>query len=121
MNGCMQMFATAIVCLLVSLMAGEWKSFTISQVSAHSLAAMLYLATIGSIIAYNSYLYLLKMRPPAEVSTYVYVNPLIAVLLGAIIANERISFLQIVSLLVILCGVLLVNVPKYKAFRYMRR
>jgi len=120
MNGSIQIFATAVACFIVSAATGEWESFSVLQVSANSLIAMLYLATLGSIVAYLSYLYLLHARPPAEVSTYVYVNPLIAVLLGAVMANERISFLQIVALLIILCGVLMVNIPKYRRFKYLK-
>ncbi len=120
MNGSIQMFATAIVCGLISFLAGEWKSFSVARVSQGSLTALIYLVFLGSIVAYLSYLYLLQIRPPAQVSTYVYVNPLIAVLLGAIIANEQISFIQVIALIVILCGVLLVNIPNYKTLKYFK-
>ena len=120
-NAGIQMFATSIVCLITSFILGEMRSFSLSQVSFNSLIALLYLATVGSIVAFVSYLYLLHSHPPAQVSTYVYVNPLIAVLLGAFIANEEISFVQVFALLVILLGVLLVNMPKYKMFRRLRK
>jgi len=57
---------------------------------------------------------LIKVRPPAMVSTYSYVNPVVAVLLGWGFAGETISSLQIIALLIILGGVLLVNLPRYK-------
>jgi drug/metabolite transporter (DMT)-like permease len=118
MKGSIHMLATSIVCLFVSFVAGEWRHFSFTQVSANSIIALVYLASAGSIVAYLSYLYLLQIRPPAQVSTHVYVNPLIAVLLGAIIAHERIGLLQVIALIIILCGVLLVNIPTYKKFRY---
>ena len=57
------------------------------------------------------------MRPAVQVSTYVYVNPVIAVLLGAVIANELINLPEILALILILFGVLIVNLPKYIALK----
>ena len=79
----------------------------------NSWLALLYLIIMGSLVTYLAYLYLLKKRPAAQVSTYVYVNPVIAVLLGSFLANEPISGLKILALIIILIGVLLVNLPKY--------
>ena len=70
---------------------------------------------MGSVVTYISYLWLLKIRPAAQVTTYVYVNPVVAVLLGAVIANEQITWLQIIALVIILSGVLIVNRVRYKA------
>lgn len=117
MNGSIQMLATAAVCLLVSFVSGEFSAFSFDQVSTKSIVSLLYLVFMGSHIAYLSYIYLLSIKPAVQVSTYVYVNPVIAVLLGAIIANELISLPEVLSLIVILFGVLMVNLPKYIAFR----
>jgi drug/metabolite transporter (DMT)-like permease len=57
---------------------------------------------------------LLKVRPATQVSTHAYVNPVVAVLLGVFFAGEKISALQITGLVVILAGVLLVNLAKYR-------
>ena len=88
--------------------------FSFAQVHAPSLWGLLYLTVFGSLVAYLSYLWLLKERPAAQVSSYVYVNPVVAVILGAVIAGETITNLQVLALIVILCGVLLINLPKYK-------
>ncbi len=73
----------------------------------------MYLITMGSIVAYQSYLYLLTIRPAAQVSTYEYVNPVVALLLGALYASEPVSYIQVIATgEVILSGVLLVNMPK---------
>jgi drug/metabolite transporter (DMT)-like permease len=57
---------------------------------------------------------LLKVRPAAQVSSYVYVNPVVAILLGGLIGKEPITLLHILCLAIILLGVLLINLPKYK-------
>jgi len=113
MNGSVQLLATGIFTGIISVASGEPQKMDWSQVQFSSWMALLYLATMGSIVAYLSYLYLLKMRPAAQVSTYVYVNPVVALLLGALIASEPIGWWQVIALVIILCGVLLVNMPKY--------
>lgn len=115
MNGSIQLLATGLFTGIISVAAAEPQKMDWSQVQFSSWMALLYLATMGSIVAYLSYLYLLKMRPAAQVSTYVYVNPAVALILGALIASEPIGWWQVISLLIILSGVLLVNMPKYSA------
>ncbi|MBL7744770.1 MAG: EamA family transporter [Chitinophagaceae bacterium] len=114
MNASIQLMTGGFCSLMVSLFTGESEKFSFAQVTTASWLALLYLTIIGSLVAYLCYLWLLKIRSAAQVSTYVYVNPVVAVLLGAIIAREKISGIQVVSLLIILGGVLLVNLPKYK-------
>lgn len=117
MNGSVQLLSTGILTLIVSGAAGEFGQTDWQAVPAASWSAMCYLAIMGSLCAYLSYLYLIKIRPAAQVSTYVYVNPVIAVLLGAVIMNEPVTWLQVLALLIILVGVLLVNLHKYRGFR----
>jgi len=114
MNGAMQLIIAGLFSLLLSGLAGEWNNFQFRQVSAEAWLALLYLIIMGSIITYLSYLFLLKIRPAAQVSTYVYVNPLVALLLGVLIANEQVTRIKLIALLVILSGVLMVNIPAYK-------
>ena len=113
MNAGLQFLVAGIFSMIVSGLSGEWEHFHIRQISAPSALALFYLVTMGSLVTYLAYLWLLKKRPAAQVSSYVYVNPVIALLLGAGIANEKITWLQVVALAVILCGVIMVNVPKY--------
>lgn len=113
MNGSIQLLATGVFTGIVSIAVGEHQDMVWTQVSVDSWLALLYLITMGSIVAYLSYLYLLKIRPAAQVSTYVYVNPIVALLLGALVASEPITWLQVIALAVILSGVFLVNMPKY--------
>lgn len=114
MNASLQLLIAGIFSFCVSVFSGEIKSFKFSDVTTTAWSALLYLITMGSIIAYLSYLWLLKVRPAAQVSTYVYVNPIVAVILGAIIANEKITWLQVTGLAIILSGVLMVNMVKQR-------
>jgi len=111
------LLATSIVCLVISFAGGEWKTFSFAQVSSQGILALLYLVVMGSLVAYLSYIYLLSILPAVQVSTYVYINPVVAVLLGVLFANEQVNLAEIVSLVIILFGVLLVNMPKYYALK----
>ncbi|MEO6219645.1 MAG: EamA family transporter [Ginsengibacter sp.] len=99
--------------LLVAFLSMEFSGFSFVNVSMNSWLATLYLAVAGTLVAFVSFNWLLTVRPAAVVGTYAYVNPVIAVLLGWLLANEGISFLQIVGMLIILLSAFLVNSPKY--------
>ncbi len=109
-----QMMAAGLTALLVSLASGEYGHFSWSQITMSSINAMLYLITFGSLIGFIAYIWLLDVRPPAIVGTYAYVNPAVAMFLGWFILSEKITSAQIVALFIILSGVLLVNLSKYK-------
>jgi len=111
-----QMFAAGLCSLLVSLQQGELTGFAPAAVSTESWAGLFYLITFGSLIGYLSYVWLLRQRPAVQVGTYAYVNPVVAVLLGWLIASEPFAWQQLAALGVILSGVLLINLPKYRGF-----
>ena len=69
----------------------------------------------GSIIGFSAYVWLLSVRPATQVSTYAYVNPVVAVLLGVWLGNERLGWSEITGLATILSGVLLINWAKRRA------
>ncbi|WP_093289040.1 EamA family transporter [Solimonas aquatica] len=73
------------------------------------LGSVLYLAVFGSFVAYNAYYWLVHATTPAQLSTYAYVNPAVAVLLGWLILGERLSAMQLAGMAVILVSVLAVN------------
>jgi drug/metabolite transporter (DMT)-like permease len=110
-----QMFAAGIVFLLFALFNDEIFVFNWSKVTPTAWLSIWYLILFGSIAAYTAYVWLLQVRPSSQVSTYAYVNPVVAVLLGVFFANEKISTLQIVGLGVILTSVLLLNLAKYRS------
>ena len=109
-----QMLSAGIAFLIGSLILGEWNGFDPAAVSTGAWLSVLYLIVFGSLAAFTAYMWLLKVRSATQVSTYAYVNPLIAVLLGVVFAGEHLSLLQIGGLVVILASVLLINVAKYR-------
>lgn len=114
MKASIQMMAAGIAGFISALIAGEQQHFAWSQVTINSINAMLYLVFFGSLIGYIAYVWLLSVRSAALVGTYAYVNPVVAMFLGWLLDNEMISWIQIIALAIILCGVLLVNISKYK-------
>ncbi|WP_420148388.1 EamA family transporter [Spirosoma sp.] len=113
-NVAWQMIIASLVFLPGSLLNHEFDTIQWSQISVQAWLALAYLVLFGSIIAYSAYVWLLQVRPATQVSTYAYVNPVIAVILGMVFAHESVSALQIIGLVVILGSVLLINLSKYR-------
>jgi len=100
-----QMFSGGFIVLLAGFLSGE----TIpAHPTGRSALALVYLAIFGSLLGYTAYTYLLKNVRPALATSYSYVNPALAVLLGAWFADEKITTLTVAAMLVILSGVVLV-------------
>jgi drug/metabolite transporter (DMT)-like permease len=120
-NSTWQMLAAAAAFLVVSLLKGEGNGFRWEEVSSEAWFSLLYLIFFGSIAGFSAYVWLLEVRPATQVSTYAYVNPVVAVILGVFFAGESVSFLQILGLIVILTSVLLINLAKNIKERKTRR
>lgn len=106
-NATIQFISGGLGLLLFSLIFDDYSQ--LSAVTSDSLWALLYLILIGSLLSYLSYLYAIKHLPIVMVSTYAYVNPIIAILLGVIILNEKITWITILALVTTLYGVYLIN------------
>ncbi|MGV3686122.1 MAG: EamA family transporter [Daejeonella sp.] len=113
-NTSWQMMAAGIAFLPGVFVRGELNGFAWGDVSADAWLALLYLVFLGSIAGFSAYVWLLKVRPAMQVSTYAYVNPVVAVLLAVFFANENITLIQILGLVIILGSVLLINMAKYR-------
>jgi drug/metabolite transporter (DMT)-like permease len=113
-NTAWQMLFAGIAFLPASALHNEFANFDISKVPTQAWVAVIYLIFFGSILAFTAYVWLLQVRPATQVSTHSYVNPVIAVLLGVMFAQEHISWLQIGGLVIILVSVLLINLAKYR-------
>jgi drug/metabolite transporter (DMT)-like permease len=113
-NTAWQMLAAGLVFLPSSFLHHEVQGLQWQNIPAHSWYALLYLVIFGSIAAFSAYVWLLQVRPATQVSTYAYVNPVIAVILGVLFAHESITLLQISGLVIILGSVLLINLSKYR-------
>lgn len=109
-----QMMAAGIAFVPGVIFRGELNNFEWQNVSTEGWTSLIYLVTMGSIAGFSAYVWLLKVRSAMQVSTYAYVNPVVAVLLGVIFANENISFIQILGLIIILGSVLLINMARYR-------
>ncbi len=105
----MQMFAGGSVMLVVSLFLGEWTSFSIAEVSVNSWFGLIYLIIFGSLIGFTAYSWLMRNAEPAMVATYAYVNPIIAVLLGWLIAGESFTGQMLIGAGVIVGSVVLIT------------
>jgi drug/metabolite transporter (DMT)-like permease len=105
MSGAVLMINGGVLLLIVSLLAGE----NIGGIPAwESVGAILYLAVFGSLIGFSAYNYLLGKVRPALATSYAYVNPVLAVILGVLFAGERITWIGITAMLIILTSVALV-------------
>ena len=93
---------------------GQWDDVDLGAVSAASAGGLAYLIVAGSIVGYSAYGYLLTAAPPALVSTYAYVNPVVAVALGALFAGEVITLRTLVGGGVIVVAVMLIVSAKPK-------
>ncbi|WP_207511286.1 EamA family transporter [Longitalea luteola] len=113
-NTSWQMLAAGLAFLPGSFINNEWSSFQLQEVTASSWFSLIYLITMGSLAGFSAYVWLLQVRPATQVSTYAYVNPVVAVLLGVFFAGEHMTILQIAGLAVILLSVLLINLAKYR-------
>ena len=85
------MLAGGLVVTLIALAVGDFGRFDATAVSFKSVFAFAYLILIGSLLGYSSYMYLLGVTSAARASTYAFVNPVVAVILGAIFAAEPVS------------------------------
>ncbi len=104
----MEMLVGGLGLLLVGTVSGEWSQLNLAAVSLNSLLGLGYLIVFGSIIAFASFSWLLGAAPTPLVATYAYVNPLVAVVLGNLIAHEPISLRLVVSTLIIVGAVVMI-------------
>jgi drug/metabolite transporter (DMT)-like permease len=86
-----QMLAGAVVLALMAGVTGEPARFDPTAISPESLAAFLYLAIVGSVVAFTTFGWMIRVAPLPLVTTYAYVNPVVAVILGAIVLREPIE------------------------------
>lgn len=107
-----QMLSGGIGLSLVALWRGEWAEFDPAGVSAHSAWAFVYLVVVGSLVAFSTFVWLLKHSTPARVSTYAYVNPVVAVILGWWLADEPVSGRTIAAAVLIVAAVVLITTQK---------
>ncbi|NAW51101.1 EamA family transporter [Elizabethkingia argentiflava] len=116
-----QMITAGVMFTLVGLCNGEYASFQPKTVSSSGWFSLGYLIVLGSILTFIAYIWLIQSRPTTEVSTHVYINPVVAIFLSYFFTNDIITNLQISGLIVILMSVLLMNWNLYKDSKLFRR
>jgi drug/metabolite transporter (DMT)-like permease len=109
----MQMLTGAVALFIVSVIKGELNGFSVGLVSMRSWLALLYLITFGSLIGFVSYGWLLHNAPISLVSTYAYVNPVVAVLLGNLLADEPLNGRILIAAAIIIGSVVLINTARH--------
>jgi drug/metabolite transporter (DMT)-like permease len=114
-NAGWQMLSAGVAFIPASLISGEWSHFHWQEVPMSGWLSIFYLVTMGSLAGYSAFVWLLQVRSATQVSTHAYVNPVVAVLLGVFFADEKMSPVQLLGLVVILISVLLINLAKYRA------
>ncbi len=112
-SAAMQMIAGGLLLLLAASAGGE--SMRVATFSLRSLLALLYLILFGSIIAFTVFTWLLTVSSPSRVSTFAYVNPVVAVLLGWALAGEAAGWNTWVAAIIIIAGVALVSTPAHSS------
>jgi drug/metabolite transporter (DMT)-like permease len=108
----MEMLAGGAGLLLLGTLTGEWGQVDLGAVTTRSLLSLGYLVVFGSLVGFAAYTWLLRVAPTALVSTYAYVNPLVAILLGNLLAQEPISARVVIATTIILSAVAMITMTQ---------
>jgi drug/metabolite transporter (DMT)-like permease len=97
-------------------LTGELQHLDTSRISLLSIASFVYLVTIGAVVGFTAYIWLLRHCNPANVATYAYVNPVVAIVLGALFAGEKLTGRALLAATLIIGSVaLVISVQRAKA------
>jgi drug/metabolite transporter (DMT)-like permease len=110
-----QMICGGAALTLVGVGHGEPAILDLATISARSWVAFIYLVACGSLIGFSTFVWLIKHSTPARVSTYAYVNPIVAVFLGWLILHEPVTSRTIVASIVIVAAVVIVTTEKNRS------
>lgn len=113
-NVSIQMMTGGFLLLVFAAFNGEFNRFHPSALTGQSLWSMVYLILFGSVVAYTSYIWLMKNVNPTWVSTYAFVNPVVAVVLGWSIGGETLQGTALISAMVILAAVIIITMSQRK-------
>lgn len=109
MSTALQMLGGSTALSIVGFAVGESHGLALSSISLASWLGWIYLVTFGAVLGFTAYIYLLRNVSPAKASTYAYVNPVVAVLLGWAVAREPVTPRTLVAAAIILGGVALIT------------
>ena len=130
LSAAMQMICGGLLLLIAGVSSGEGGRIRLQELTARSVFSLAYLIVFGSIVAFTVYTWLVSVSSPSMVSTYAYVNPVIAVFLGWALASEALGIRTLMATAVIVAGVIMVTTrrkkatvtedPTYRSFREAR-
>ncbi|HEY5984417.1 MAG TPA: EamA family transporter [Anaerolineales bacterium] len=109
MGTAIEMLGGAAGLLIVATVTGEWPQLRLAEISPNSIWGLVYLIVFGSLIGFVSYSWLLRNAPIPLVSTYAYVNPIVAIFVGAWLGRELLTPGIILSALIIIGSVVVIN------------
>jgi drug/metabolite transporter (DMT)-like permease len=119
MKVAIQMLAAGVINFIGGFVLREQENFIVGNISWQSVGALAYLIVMGSLVAYLAYVWLLSIRPASLVGTYAYVNPVVAVFLGWLIADEHVNTQKIIGLMIVIVGLVIVNISKEKKLAFV--
>jgi drug/metabolite transporter (DMT)-like permease len=105
----MEMLVGSLGLFILGTVTGEWNQMEITMFSSRSLLGFAFLVVFGSWVGFASYVWLLRVAPTMLVSTYAYVNPLVAILLGSVLAGEALTARVVLAAMFILGSVVLIT------------
>ncbi len=108
----MQMLAGGALLMIAATVTGEWRGLSPAGTSFQSLAALLYLIVFGSLVGFTAYTWLLRVTTPSHASTYAYVNPVVAVFLGWLLAGEPVTPRTLAAAGVIVTAVIIITTAR---------
>jgi drug/metabolite transporter (DMT)-like permease len=112
MGTAIEMLCGGTILMLFGTLTGQWSHFNLAAISARSLAGLAYLIIFGAIIGFGAYTWLLRVAPTSLVSTYAYVNPIIAILMGNLLAAEPLTPRVLIAAATIIGGVMLITLTQ---------
>lgn len=105
----MQMLGGGFLLLLLALAAGDFPRLSLASASWVSIGAFFYLLVFGSLVGFTAYSWLLRNVSPARAATYAYVNPIVAVFLGWLLAGEALTLKMLIAAGIIVGSVALIT------------
>jgi drug/metabolite transporter (DMT)-like permease len=113
----MEMLAGGGGLLLLGILSGELKQLSLASISKESWLGLVYLIVFGSWIGFTAYTWLLRTASTLLVSTYAYVNPIVAVFLGYFIAEEPLTFRTLIATVLVVGSVVLITITQQRSHR----
>ena len=107
-----EMLAGGAIMFLLGAFSGELAALDVAAITTKSWLAFAYLTTIGSLVGFTAYIWLLKVEPPSRVATYAYVNPVVAVFLGWALAGEDLSLRTAIAAAIIIAAVAIITTAR---------